>query len=285
MSNITFVLFTKNEEGRIGFPLKNFSGYGDIIILDGGSSDKTKEITEQAGAKFFTRPNILSPNVENTENFEFIKKHITTDWIYWGYVDNIVPRTLLEKMIELSKQTTYKKINIPLYTYLWGNTEHYAHKSYAPFLFHKEYITFDNNHIHGLGKFLGKKNEVLFLPNTEEYAIKHFSTYDVQKFIQGHLRYAEAEAEEKYTNGVKFSAVKMLASIVRYAWIYGKYSYKNGILGLIIILNYAAFRIMAYTKLYELNNKISKESIEAKYSLVKEKMLEQFNKQPNEEKF
>lgn len=275
-SNITFVLFTRNEEGRIAFPLKNFAGWGDIIILDGGSTDKTQEIAEAMGARFLVRPNITSANVENTENFDFIKKHITTEWIYWGYVDNIAPLPLLKKMVELSNQSQYKKVNIPLYTYLWGNTKNYAHKSYAPFLFHKDYIDFTDNHIHGLGKFTGTKDQVLFLPNTEDLALKHFSTYDIHKFTLGHLCYAEAEAQEKHAKGVKFSAIKMFAAIIRYVWIYGKYSYKNGILGLLIILNYASFRIMAYTKLYELNHGITLEDIEKEYSQKKQTILDNF---------
>jgi len=277
ISNMTFVLFARNEAHRIAFSLKNFAGFGDIIILDGGSTDNTQEIAEAMGARFLLRPNITSANVENTENFEFIKQHITTDWIYWGYVDNIAPLSLVKEMIKLSQQRQYKKINIPLYTYLWGNTKHYAHKSYAPFLFHKDYIDFTDNYIHGLGKFLGSKDEVLFLPNTEAFALKHFSTYNLNKFVQGHLRYAEAEAQEKHDKGVTFSALRMCAAIVRYAWIYGRYSYKNGILGLLIVLNYASFRIMAYTKLYELNNGITLEGIENNYSQKKEALLKEFN--------
>lgn len=275
-SNITFVLFTRNEEKRLLYPLRNFSGFGDVIVLDGGSTDRTQEIAESMGARFLLRPNQASANVENTENFEFIKQHITTEWIYWGYVDNIAPKALLDKMVEVSNQSKYKKVNIPLYTYLWGNTTHYAHKSYAPFLFHKDYVDFTDNHIHGLGNFLGAKDEVLFLPNKEVFALKHFSTYNVNKFVHGHLRYAEQEAEEKFAKGVKFKTWKLIGAIVRYTWIYGRYSYKNGLLGLLIVLNYASFRIMAYTKLYELENGITLEEIENTYSKKKEEILKQF---------
>ena len=91
------------------------------------------------------------------------------------------------------------------------------------------------------------------------------------------MRYAEAEATEKHAKGVKFSAIKMLAAIVRYAWIYGHHSYKNGVLGLLIVLNYASFRIMAYTKLYELEHGITLESIENNYDQKKETILKEFS--------
>lgn len=275
-SNISFILFAYNEEKRIPYTLKNLINYGEVYILDGGSTDKTKEIAESFGAKFFVRPVSTKINVETQEIFEFIKSKITTDWIYWGYVDNIAPKKLLETMRELSEQDTVKAVNIPLYTYLWGNTTNYAHKSYAPFFFHKDFVDFTNNHIHGLGQFTGTPEQKIFLENTEEYAIKHFSSYTLHKFIVGHLRYAEDEALEKYERGEKFSVIKTFAAIIRYMYIYGKYCYKNGKLGLLIVLNYACFRIMAYTKLYELEHGISLETVEAQYSKVKEKMLKDF---------
>ena len=144
-SNITFILFAYNEEKRISFAIKNFIKYGPVFILDGGSTDRTKEISESLGATFFVRPENKQPFVETEENFAFIKSIITTDWIYWGYVDNIAPKSLVEKMLEISNQEVIKSVNIPLYTYLWGNTDNYIQKSYAPFLYHKDYIDFKNN--------------------------------------------------------------------------------------------------------------------------------------------
>ena len=64
MSNITFAIFTYNEE-RISYAVRNFIKYGDVIILDAGSTDKTREISEKLGASFFTRPKSNQPHVEN----------------------------------------------------------------------------------------------------------------------------------------------------------------------------------------------------------------------------
>lgn len=275
-SNITFILFAYNEEKRISYVIRNFIKYGEVYVLDGGSTDKTKEITESLGAKFFVRPENKKPFMETEENFAFIKSIIKTDWIYWGYTDNIAPRTLVEKMVEISNQDIIKSVNIPLYTYLWGNTKHYSHKSYAPFLYHKEYISFENNYIHGLGKFTGKKHEQIFLEDKEEYALKHFSTYVLNKFVMGHLKYAETEALQKFERGEKFSLIKMIASMIRYIYIYGQYCYKSGALGLIIILNYAFFRLMTYAKLYELEHRITLEKVEDTYSKKKEDILKEF---------
>lgn len=277
-SNITFAFFAYNEEKRIAYVIKNFIKYGEVYILDGGSTDRTKEIAEQMGAKFFVRPENKKPFMETDENFQFIKSIVQTDWIYWGYTDNIAPKSLLEKMVEISNQDTIKSVNIPLYTYLWGNTKHYAHKGYAPFFYHKNFIDFKENYIHGLGKFTGEKSQQIFLEDNEKYALKHFSTYTINKFVTGHMRYAETEALQKFELGEKFSIVKTLAAMIRYTWIYGRYSYKNGVLGLLITLNYAFFRLMTYTKLYELEHSITLESVEESYSAKKEELLGELSK-------
>ncbi|MFA5997327.1 MAG: glycosyltransferase [Candidatus Paceibacterota bacterium] len=274
-NNLTFVFFTYNEEKRLPYIIRNFSNHGDIIILDGGSTDKTQQIAEKAGVRFFRRPESGGVNVETSEQLNFIKGVIETDWIYWGYVDNIAPKTLLEKMVEMSKQDTYRFVMIPLYTYLWGNTKNYALKSYGPFLFHKDSVDFTNNYIHGFGNIATSKQKI-YLADKEEYALKHFSTYDIHKFVLGHLRYAEQEAIEKYKRGEKFSTIKMIASMIRYCFIYGKYCYKNGILGLIIVLNYASYRLITYTKLYEIEHGITLENIEDNYSIKKEEILKDF---------
>lgn len=276
MSNVTFIIFTYNEEKRLPFILRNFSKYGRVCVMDGGSTDRTKEVAQSGGASFFTRPKSLRPNVETIENFEFIKTFLNTDWIYWGYADNIAPKTLLDKLVEISRQDKISQVFIPLYTYLWGNTKRYAQKGYAPFFFHKDFIDFSGNYIHGIGKFTGSKEQILVLPSREEYALKHFSTYNIEKFVRGHIRYAEQEAQEKFQAGQKFSVWRLLRAILGYVWIFGKQNYKNGRLGLLIILNYIFYRVMTYTRLYELENGITLESIEDNYSKKKEQLLKEF---------
>lgn len=276
MGRISFILFTFNEEKRIEYAIRNFCDYGQVYVFDGGSTDKTKEIAEKLGALFFVRPPSTLPQIETQENFEFIKSKIKTDWIYWGYVDNLAPKSLVEKMIEVAEQDTAKMVLVPLYTYLWGNTKHLAQKSYTPFLFHKDFVDFSNNYIHGMGKFLGGAKQIVRLPNKSEYAIRHFSVYNTSKFVPGHLRYAEQEALGKYAAGKKFSFIRMLAGMIRYLWIYRR-SLRNGVLGFIIVSQYAFFRLMAYARLYELEHGLSVEEIEKSYSVIKQEMLKEFN--------
>lgn len=244
--------------------------------MDGGSTDRTKEISEAGGASFFTRPPSEKANSETDTNFQFIKGFLKTDWIFWGYVDNIAPKGLLEKLVEVAGENKYKQVMIPLYTYLWGYTKNYAQKSYAPFLFHKDFIDFKNNHIHGIGRFTGSQEQVLVLPSQEKYALRHFSTYNQEKFVRAHMRYAHQEALEKFQRGEKFSVFKMLRGMIGYTYVFAKQGWKNGKIGLIVTLNYVFYRLMSYASLYEIENGITLDSVEENYSKKKEEILKDF---------
>lgn len=275
-SNITFGIPVYNEEKRLPMVIKNFSGYGKIIFLDGGSTDNTVSIAHSFDIEIYDRPKSDVPYVETRENFELLKSKLTTDWIYWGYADNLVPKKTLEKMLEVTRRNDIKIVYAPLYTYLWGLTKKPSHKSYIPILVHKDYINFSKPRIHSMGDFTGKTTDKLFLPNNSEYAVQHFSVYNSHKFILGHLKYAETEAEEKYKSSRKFSLFRLFISMLYYMWIYGKFAIRNGKLGIIIILHYASFRLMAFTRLYELENNINLTSIESSYLSKQNEFLKQF---------
>jgi glycosyltransferase involved in cell wall biosynthesis len=282
-SNIAFILFTLNEEKRIEYPVRNFIKYGEVIVLDGGSTDKTGEIAQKYGATFLQRPKIDVDSTgkdvgiaigETKEMLDFVLANTDKEWIFWQYVDDLAPRTLLEKLVEISKQDTYKQVVIPLHTYLWGKTKYPAIKSSVGCFFQRDSVDFSNNKIHGMGTFLGKKAEILHLPRHDEYAIRHFSLYNLKKFATNHLAYAEAEAEQKHENRQKFSTIRMLAAMVRYFWLFYKNNWKNGVLGFMEAMAYSYFRLQTYFSLYEKEHGITLENIEEQYLVQKKRIID-----------
>lgn len=255
--------------------INNFINFGDVVILDGGSTDKTREICEKLGAKFYLRPENKRIQIENDENFEFIKNIIETDWVYWGHADYIAPRTLVEKMIEISLQDKIKTVSIPLYTYLWGETSFPAQISHTSMFFHKDFRDFSDIRIHYQGTFTGDKDQHLVLASEPEYALHHFSVYNVSKYVTGYMRYGEEEARQKFERNELFSLVKLFAAMMRYLWIYRR-SLRSPRLGVLIMLNMAFGRLMTYTRLYEFEHGITLDSIEENYSRKKEQILKEF---------
>ena len=277
MNKITFVIFTYNEEKRVADVIKNFRHHGEVLILDAGSTDQTKAITIQMGARFLERPKSDATYIDTQVNLDFVRKNIDSEWVYWGCADVLAPFSLLNKIQESIQSSRYKMIKMPFYTYLWGLTQHLTLKARSAIVFHKDYIDFTDNQIHCMGKFLGTNEEILVLPHDMRYALRHFSLYNLEKFVHGHLRYANTEALEKYSRGQRFSMIKTLAAMLRYMWIYGRHGYRNGKLGFLIMLNYAMFRLMTYTRLYEIEQGIDLSTVEGNYRSLKDKLLEDFN--------
>ncbi len=273
MSNISFILFSFNEEKRIEHVVRNLAPYGEVILLDGGSTDQTQSIAERHGARFITRPQSKQVYVETQEMLEFAKSVAKGSWFFWSYVDNLLPATLLEKLEELSRQDTHKYVYVPVYTYLWGEVKHPIIKASYSCFFKRDFVDFSKNQIHGMGSFTGKREEILHLPMKLEYAIRHFSLYDVQKFVTGHARYGIAEAEQRYNNGKRFSVFYMLGSMSHYFWLFYKRGFKAGVKGLYIALLYAFFRLIVSVRLYELEHNLNLETIEAAFVEEKKKMV------------
>ena len=278
-SNIAFILFTFNEEKRIEYPVRNFVKYGEVLVLDGESTDKTGEIAQKYGARFIQRPKMTGIGAGETQQMlDFVLANTDKKWFFWQYVDDLAPKTLLEKLVEISRQDKYKKVNIPLYTYLWGRTKHPALKGSVGCFFQRDAVDFSHNLIHGMGRFLGKKEEILNLPIRDEYAIRHFSLYNLTKFATNHLAYAEAEAAQKYAGGQKYSVVKMLAAMIRYFWLFYKNNWKNGAVGFMEALAYSYFRLLTYFSLYEKENGITLEKIEEQYVVEKKRIVDSLDK-------
>lgn len=275
-SNISFILFTYNDAYRLEYIIRNLKPYGEVIISDQESVDNSKEIAEKLGAKFTTRKATGQPFIERQELLDTVTTIASFDWIYWGYVDNFLPKQLCEKLVEISLQDKIKYVYLPVHTYLWGDTQNVIAKAEYPCFFKKGTVDFSNNKIHGMGKFLGKEDEKLHLPQTKEMAMRHFSLYDLNKFILAHLKYANTEAEQKFKDGKRLSLFYLLGSMGRYFYLfYLKGGLRAGIRGLMVGFLYGSFRVMVSMRLYELEHNLNLETIEAEYVKAKIKLVKE----------
>jgi glycosyltransferase involved in cell wall biosynthesis len=273
--DIVFVYFTYNEEKRIEFCLRNCHNHGEILILDDGSTDATREIAEKYGAKFLRRPK-GGIAVETQEMLNFIYSQSDAKWIFWNFADNFIPASLMDKLHAIVHEDKYDYIEIPLYTYLYGETRYVMQKGYSPRFFKRGSVSFDKNYIHGMGRYIGDQARKARLSDTEKFALIHYSSYTIVKYLSTHIGYANQEAQQKNSEGKKFNFFVMVGAMLRYFYIYFKDGWICGMRGFLVSTMYAFFRFITYCRLFEIEHGISLESIEENYNQEREKALQKF---------
>ncbi len=78
-------LIVKNEESNLGACLESIQGVADeVIVVDTGSVDRTKEIALQHGARVFDFPWVDSFSAARNECL----RHATGEWIFWLDADD-----------------------------------------------------------------------------------------------------------------------------------------------------------------------------------------------------
>lgn len=94
MSRLTLCVMARNEEKNIGRALESFRGVADeTVIVDTGSSDRTKEITARFGARLFDFEWI--DDFSAVRNFMFAQA--TSEWIFHLDADEaLLPESIAE---------------------------------------------------------------------------------------------------------------------------------------------------------------------------------------------
>jgi glycosyltransferase involved in cell wall biosynthesis len=268
-NKITFIVFTYNESRRIEYILKSFEGFGAVVIMDNYSTDNTADIARSYGAKVFLHHHPGYAEEETVAKNAIGKAE--TDWIYWGYADELLPKTLLRKLVALAADDNIKVVNIPKKNLHYGMEDFNLESGGAsPRLFRKKALDFTGTLIHQFGKVTCCPEEVVTLEPRDEFSIYHCSTYTISKFEIGHSKYSDIEARQEG----KFQIRKLLFPVKFFVRHYlFKRPWQFGIGGFIYVMQYCFFYFNIQAKKWEIENGITLDSIEAKYDAIKEKLL------------
>lgn len=272
-SNITFIIFTYNEEKRIEYPIKCFLPYGEVIVSDDSSTDNTVKIARNLGAKVIKRKT-HAPFVENKEETDYIFSHVKTDWVFWGFADEMVPKTCLELYKKISLESKYKIVIQKRKTLLYDSNSEFVPCDVSINFFRKDALNFSDNTIHQMGKFAShiKPSEVLYLPPVDEYSVYHFSRYNTESVIKNFNIYSSFHAQ---STSEKFLGVKLIFipiyTFLNIYFLLGAFQY--GLKGFIVSVQFTIYSFLTLSKAYEKSQKINLNSIEKNFISGKEKIL------------
>ena len=272
MADITFLVFTYNEERRLDYILRCVQPYGDVVVIDNFSADKSVEISRRYTEEVYQFKN---PGfVENDEVMTFALSKVKSKWVYLTYVDELLPKPLLEELVKLSQQDRYDIIEIYRKNFMYGQ-EIYNYGKHHLRMWLPKVVDFKGNIVHSLGRYLVSADRVLKIGATDDTSIWHFSSYNTTKLEMAHNRYANLEAAQLHEAGEKFSGFKAIFKLVFYFWgtYIGLGGFRGGWPGLFVSIQIAYFKFSVQERLWEFDNNLTLGSIEENYDRLKEGLI------------
>lgn len=189
MNGLSVVITTFNEEKNIKDCLESIKWVDEIIIVDGGSEDRTREIARNYTDKIFQKENTSNLNINKNFGFESAKNK----WILSLDADERIPENLKEEIIGTINKSNVDGYLIPRKNYFLGKWIRHCgwHPDYQLRLFKKGKGVFECVHVHELIKIEGN---IDYIKNP----FLHFSYPDLTTYIKKLNFYTTFEAEFIY---------------------------------------------------------------------------------------
>jgi len=207
MKKLSVVLATYNEEANIKDCLNSVENLADeIVVVDGSSQDRTREIAEKMGAKVY----LVANKIMFHENKQLALEKATGQWILQLDADERVTPDL-EKEIKLQlekKDCQYNGFFIPRKNYFLGRflTKGGQYPDYVIRLLKKSQAYFPCQSVHEQIKV---KGEIGYLKND----LLHLANPTLSRYIRNANRYTTFTAwqmKKKNTSLSLFNKLKYL---------------------------------------------------------------------------
>jgi glycosyltransferase involved in cell wall biosynthesis len=253
---LSVCIITKNEEEELPRCLSSVKDIADeIIVIDDNSSDRTRTIAKEFGAKVY---------VHELENFASQKNYAlgkaTEDWVFFIDADEECTQELRDAIRQILTRAQDDGTNgylIPRRNIILGKEIKYSRWSPDKhiWLFKRE-----------KGKWIGRIHEEVHVDGKvgEITSAKiHYQYKTVTEFLAMVNNYTEREADQKVGMGEKFSYFMLfyapLLSFFR-RFLY-KQGFRDGWRGFILSYMMAIYRMTTWIKVWEKQDKLLREKI------------------------
>ena len=244
---ISVAMITFNEEKILRKTLESVKGLADeIVIVDSGSTDATKSIAEEFGAKFY----IESWKGYGPQRNLAIEK-CENEWILNIDADEEISKDLKKKIIEITSDINNKKeiFKINRLSVCFGKEIKYGGwgTSYAIRLFKKGSGMFNDNMVHE--EF--KANKEIFKIKENIY---HHSYLTMEDYFNRFNRYTTEGAKDYYKKNKKVSILDIVVNpIYKFLKMYiFRLGFLDGIEGFVIASTSSMYSMIKYFKLREM---------------------------------
>lgn len=214
----TMVLPTYNEESRVERVLDYYSFFGDVVVIDNFSSDKTGEICKRKKVGFFQIAN--SGTIQTKEWMEIICSIVKSDYVVLLSCSEFHPRKLMELYGDVARDCSYDLVSVVRDSYtsgkliqLWGGRFSFSEARIERF-FNIRNLDFDKIRIHGHFMAINKLSE-LHLDREDGYVVSHLRDVDVIELIKKSNEYASVEAAHRIERGKAITFSRLIALVFK----------------------------------------------------------------------
>ncbi len=248
---LSAIIIAKNAEDLISDCLKSISFCDEIIVVDGGSTDKTNNIAKKFHAKVITGDTI---NFAGQRNIGL--QHASGEWVLYIDTDERVSPSLREEIIKYAGNPTlpagrqvnqYQAYKIKRKNFYFGNHE-WPQIEKLERLFKRENLKKWEGRLHESPIIVGEVGEL------DGYLL-HYTHRDLTSMLQKTIIWSQVEAELRFKNNHpqmtwwRFPRVMLTAFWDSYIRQQG---YKAGTAGMVESI-YQAFSIfITYARLWEM---------------------------------
>lgn len=250
MQKLSVVIICKNSAGVIANTLASFEGLtDDIIVYDNGSTDSTKLLVEQQGARLHEGEWLGFGKTKNKANT--LAKY---DWILSLDADEAIDEQLKNSLLMLNLEDTSRVYDLKFKNFLgdkwikygaWKNDSHIR-------LFNRKRISWNNAAVHE-SLIL---SEDIKIERVKGFVI-HKTADSVEEFELKMRNYAKLNAAKYFEQGKKSGRIKMFAAAI-FSFLKNyiiKFGFADGKTGYACARIIALYTFLKYRELNKLNNK------------------------------
>lgn len=241
-NRLSVIIITLNEESNIKDCLESVRFADEIVVVDGGSTDRTVEIARSYTDKVFT-PGWLG----FSEAKQYALERATGDWILWVDADERITKELRDEILKkIAEDSKYAAFAIPRKSYFLGRWIKHSgwYPGYVVRLFKKEKASFDDLLVHEGVRVLGKIGRL-------RSPIEHNTYPTITKYFQKFNIYTSLAAKELRKRGVRVGLFDIFFRPIAtfFKMYFQKLGFLDGLEGFILALFSAFYVLVKYAKL------------------------------------
>ena len=251
MTPLSAVIMTQNEEAFIARCIGSVSWADEVLVIDSGSTDRTREIAASLGANVYQQP-WLGFSGQRNRGAE-LARH---DWIFFLDADEVVTKELARSVKTVMRGTPDARDGYAIdrrgdfLGALLPNEARPSKRRTFIRLYNRRYSAYDPEMpVHEEVRFPGKSVPL-------EGVLLHWNGLSMDEFVPLFNRYATLEAQTLHDNGKKATALDIFARpVLRFFWSYlARGGWRLGTRGLMHAMLKAVSDYLRYAKLWELQH-------------------------------